>query len=134
MAVSARDLFATDTGGSTSTMEGGARKLFICDNIDCCSRGSLDLMEKIEDRLDAREDAAEVEVERYTCFGGCDIGPNMIVHPDHVMYSGVQEKDLDEIVDHLCGTGNRVSRLETADQTTKGFIFSILDAGGWGSF
>lgn len=110
------------------------KKLFVCDNVDCCSRGSLDLRAKIEDRLDEVEGGDEVEVEQFTCFGGCDIGPNMIVYPDKAWYCGVQEADIEDIVAHLCGTGPRLTRLETADKMTEGFIFNILDAGGWGSF
>jgi NADH:ubiquinone oxidoreductase subunit E len=115
-------------------MTNGSHKLFVCDNVDCCSRGSLELMEKIEEMLESEDEAGEVEVEQYTCFGGCDIGPNMIVYPDRAMYSGVQDADLPDIVAHLCEKGPRVARLETADKTTAGFILSILDAGGWGSF
>jgi (2Fe-2S) ferredoxin len=110
------------------------KMLFVCDNVDCCSRGSLELAEKIEERLGEVEGGQEVEIEQFTCFGGCDIGPNMIVYPDRAWYCGVQEDDLDDVVAHLCGTGPRVTRLETADKITEGFIFNILDAGGWGSF
>jgi sirohydrochlorin cobaltochelatase len=111
----------------------GLRRLFICDNVDCKSRGSLELADKIEAMLDQRG-AVDVEIEQFTCFGGCDIGPNMIVYPDRAWYCGVQESDLEDVVCHLCGTGQRVARLETADKITQGFIFNILDAGGWGSF
>ena len=77
----------------------------------------------------------DVEIELYTCFGGCDIGPNMIVYPDRAWYVGVSEDDLPDVVDHLSGDGPRVTRLETADKTTAGFILAtFLDAGGWGSY
>jgi (2Fe-2S) ferredoxin len=110
------------------------KKLFICDNIDCRARGSLDLADEIQRRLDDDPDGADVELEEYTCFGGCDIGPNMIVYPDRAWYCGVQEADVPELVEHLTGRGPRLERLETADRTTAGFILNILDAGGWGSF
>jgi (2Fe-2S) ferredoxin len=117
-----------------SMSDGEPKKLFVCDNVDCCSRGSLEMAAKIEERLDEIEGGEQVEVQQFTCFGGCDIGPNMIVYPDRAWYCGVQDGDLDEIVAHLCGEGPRLARLETADKTTQGFIFNILDAGGWGSF
>jgi (2Fe-2S) ferredoxin len=109
-------------------------RLFVCDNQDCRSRGSLELAEKIEALLEERGSLDDVEIEPYTCFGGCDIGPNMIVYPARAWYVGVQESDLPEVVDHLTGAGPRVERLETADKTTAGFILNILDAGGWGSY
>jgi (2Fe-2S) ferredoxin len=107
-------------------------KIFVCDNVDCRSRGSLELAEKIEDILEERG-ADDVEVHEYTCFGGCDIGPNMIVYPVRAWYAGVQESDLPEVVDSVTGAGPRVARLETGDRTTLAFIINILDAGGWGS-
>lgn len=110
------------------------RRLFVCDNQDCRSRGSLELADKIEAMLEERGSLDGVEIEPYTCFGGCDIGPNMIVYPDRAWYVGVQESDLPDVVDHLTGEGPRVTRLETADKTTAGFILNILDAGGWGSY
>lgn len=109
-------------------------RLFVCDNQDCRARGSLELADQIEEMLEARGCDEDVEIEQYTCFGGCDIGPNMIVYPDRAWYVGVQEQDLEEVVAHLCGDGPRVTRLETADKTTAGFILNILDAGGWGSY
>jgi (2Fe-2S) ferredoxin len=111
-----------------------AVRLFVCDNQDCRSRGSLELADKIEELLEERGSLDDVEIEPYTCFGGCDIGPNMIVYPDRAWYVGVQESDLPDVVDHLTGKGPRVERLETADKTTAGFILNILDAGGWGSY
>lgn len=110
------------------------KRLFVCDNQDCLSRGSLELADKIEAMLDERGELGDIEIEPYTCFGGCDVGPNMIVYPDRAWYVGVQEEDLPEVVDHLAGEGPRVTRLETADKTTAGFILNILDAGGWGSY
>jgi (2Fe-2S) ferredoxin len=110
------------------------KRLFVCDNQDCRSRGSLELADKIEAMLEERGSLDGVEIEPYTCFGGCDNGPNMIVYPDRAWYVGVQEADLPDVVDHLTGEGPRVTRLETADKTTAGFILNILDAGGWGSY
>lgn len=107
-------------------------KIFLCDNVDCRARGSLELRERMEDMLDARN-ADEIEVHEYTCFGGCDIGPNVIVYPARAWYAGVQTEDVAEIIDHVTGAGPRVERLETADRTTVRFIINILDAGGWGS-
>lgn len=40
----------------------------------------------------------------------CDIGPNMVVYPDNVIYHGVTVKDLPEIVEYLRG-GPIVERL-----------------------
>ena len=106
------------------------RRLLICTNEHCGSRGSEELLELVRAMLHARGDPDGISVELYSCFGGCDDGPNMIVHPDCAWYVGVEEGDLPEIVDHLMGVGPRVSRLETADEAAADLIFTVLDAGG----
>lgn len=46
------------------------------------------------------------------CFGPCGLGPNVLVYPDGVLYSGVKREDVQEIVEqHLLGN-NVVTRLQ----------------------
>jgi NADH-quinone oxidoreductase subunit F/NADP-reducing hydrogenase subunit HndC len=47
------------------------------------------------------------------CFGGCQAGPNIVLYPQKVWYSGVQEKDVEEIASHAEGG-------PTVDRLTKG--------------
>ncbi len=45
------------------------------------------------------------------CFGLCGVGPNVIIYPDGIVYSGVKPGDVKEIVrEHLRG-GRVVDRL-----------------------
>ena len=45
------------------------------------------------------------------CFGLCSAGPNVIIYPQGVVYSGVQPRDVAEIVrEHVKG-GKVVERL-----------------------
>jgi len=45
------------------------------------------------------------------CFGLCSYGPNVIVYPDGVVYSGVQAQDVAEIVREHLVRGRVVERL-----------------------
>ncbi|HEX5019075.1 MAG TPA: (2Fe-2S) ferredoxin domain-containing protein [Candidatus Binatia bacterium] len=99
---------------------------FVCQNVDCQSRGSAQLMEELTKQVAAR--AIDAEVKPYICFGGCDFGPNIVVHPQKVWYAGVKSQDLPEIVDSLAG-GPPVSRLDTIDPTLKEIVYSLLDTG-----
>jgi (2Fe-2S) ferredoxin len=72
--------------------------------------------------------SVDAEVKSYICFGGCDIGPNIVVHPQKVWYAGVKKEDVPEIVASLSG-GATVTRLDTADPALKEIVFSLLDSG-----
>lgn len=53
---------------------------------------------------------AEILVNNCGTIDLCDIGPNMVIYPDNVIYHGVTVKDLPEIIEHLKG-GPVVERL-----------------------
>jgi (2Fe-2S) ferredoxin len=53
----------------------------------------------------------EVRINKAGCFSQCGHGPMIVVYPDNVWYAGVQESDLQEILDsHILG-GAPVKRL-----------------------
>ena len=45
----------------------------------------------------------------------CGRGPNMVVYPEGVWYSGVQPADVEEIVREHFGSGRVVERLRSGD-------------------
>ena len=83
-------------------------------------------MKELTDQVNAQ--SIDVEVKSYICFGGCDFGPNIVVHPQKNWYAGVQKSDLPEIVKSLSG-GPPVTRLDTMDPALKEIVFSLLDTG-----
>jgi (2Fe-2S) ferredoxin len=53
----------------------------------------------------------EVRINKSGCFSQCGHGPMIVVYPDDVWYAGVQESDLQEILEqHIVG-GTPVERL-----------------------
>lgn len=119
-------------GESADVTVSRTERIFVCDNVDCAQRGSMDVLEELQNRLDA--EGIEVEVCPYTCFSGCQIGPNIALLPERVWYAGVTTDDVDEIVEcHLKG-GQTIARLtEKVDQPAKRMIMNVLETGGWGS-
>lgn len=99
---------------------------FVCQNVDCKSRGSEKLMNELSNQVAAR--SLDAEVRPYICFGGCEHGPNIVVYPQKNWYAGVKKEDLPEIVDSLAG-GPAVSRLDTIDPSLKELIYELLDTG-----
>ena len=100
--------------------------VLVCQNEDCKQRGSAELLEKLTERLKASSDT---EVRPYMCFGGCQAGPNIVLYPQKVWYSGVKRNDVDAIAAHAQG-GQPVERLtHGVDQPLKDLIYQLLDAG-----
>ena len=99
---------------------------FVCLNVDCKSRGSEQLMNELSGKVTTH--SLDVEVKPYLCFGGCDQGPNIVIHPQKLWYAGVKKEDLPEILESLAG-GPTVNRLDNIDPSLKDIIFSLLDAG-----
>lgn len=99
---------------------------FVCLNVDCKIRGSEQLMDELAGKVTTH--SLDVEVKPYICFGGCDQGPNIVIHPQRVWYAGVKKEDLPEILDSLSG-GPPVNRLDTIDRSLKEIIFSLMDTG-----
>jgi len=101
---------------------------FVCLNVDCKSRGAEQLMKELTDKVATR--SLDVEVKPYICFGGCEHGPNVVIHPQKRWYSGVKPEDLPEIVESFAG-GPPVTRLDTMDASLKEMIFSLFDSGAF---
>jgi len=58
---------------------------------------------------------SEVQVTTCGCLGLCDRGPNMVVYPEGVWYSGVAPEVVPEIVSEHFAAGRPVARLVRAD-------------------
>jgi NADH-quinone oxidoreductase subunit F/NADP-reducing hydrogenase subunit HndC len=102
------------------------RYVLVCQNEDCKQRGSGELLQKLSEKLTGTDD---VEVKSYMCFGGCQAGPNIVLYPQKVWYSGVKREDVDDIATHAKG-GPPVDRLTHGiDQSLQDLIYQLLDAG-----
>jgi (2Fe-2S) ferredoxin len=79
----------------------------------CSQRNSGDLLNEFAGQFESKGLFGRFGLTSTGCLGPCDKGPNILIYPDGVMYSGVQAADVAEIVDeHLVG-GKPVERLLT---------------------
>ena len=99
---------------------------FVCQNVDCKLRGSEKIMNELADKVAAR--SMDVEVKSYLCFGGCEEGPNVVIHPQKTWYAGVKMEDLPEILDSLV-VAPTIYRLDNTYLTLKEITFALLDTG-----
>ena len=87
--------------------------VFVCTSGDTCpQQGDVEKYVKILRTAAAQAGKhAEVRINKAGCFSQCGHGPMIVVYPDNVWYGGVQESDLEEILEsHILG-GRPVKRL-----------------------
>jgi (2Fe-2S) ferredoxin len=79
----------------------------------CANHGSERLQGYAKDRVKALglNGAGRVRINRAGCLDRCDEGPCMVVYPEGVWYTYVDEKDIDEIVESHLRDGKVVARL-----------------------
>jgi (2Fe-2S) ferredoxin len=86
------------------------KHVLVCTASHCAQKGANEVIGKL--RLDIVRRGLDIEILINTCgtIDLCDVGPNMVVYPDNIIYRGVTTKDLPEIIEHLRG-GAVVERL-----------------------
>ncbi len=89
--------------------------VLICGGTGCTSSGSNKIQEAFVSALEANGISEEVKIVQTGCFGLCELGPVVIVHPDGTFYSRVTPEDVAEIVSEHLLKGRPVDRLVYAD-------------------
>jgi (2Fe-2S) ferredoxin/precorrin-6B methylase 2 len=93
------------------------------DGLPCCSaRGSLAVIEALRREVATQGLLDTVQVTACGSIGLCERGPNLVVYPDGVFYSGVQPSDVPEIVREHLGRGRPVERLAQDEAALKAEI------------
>jgi (2Fe-2S) ferredoxin/ubiquinone/menaquinone biosynthesis C-methylase UbiE len=96
--------------------------VYVCDQQkaegvpSCPARGSRGMIEELRRQIVSQGLANEVQITTCGSLGLCERGPNMVVYPEGVWYSGVRAEDVREIVDSHFRQGRPVSRLVNTDQ------------------
>jgi (2Fe-2S) ferredoxin len=110
------------------------RHVVVCTASHCAQKGANEVIGKL--RLDIVRRGLDTEILINNCgtIDLCDIGPNMVIYPDNIIYRGVTTKDLPEIIAYLTG-GPIVERLVVGpnspeEQQRRDFYVSIWNAGG----
>jgi (2Fe-2S) ferredoxin/2-polyprenyl-3-methyl-5-hydroxy-6-metoxy-1,4-benzoquinol methylase/DNA-binding CsgD family transcriptional regulator len=95
--------------------------VFVCDQqkpegIPCCScHGSAQVIDALRREIAINGLEDEVQVTVCGSLGLCDHGPNMIVYPEGIWYSGVGPADVPEIVESHFRKDTPVERLVRTD-------------------
>lgn len=109
------------------------KHVLVCTAQHCMEKGALNVAGRL--RIAMRRSGLDADVLVNTCdsIDLCDCGPNMIVYPERVIYSGVQTSDIKEIMAHFEG-GDPVERLVLSPDSPeevarKDFYQDVVDAG-----
>ncbi len=99
--------------------------VLVCGGTGCTSSGSQKVIEAFEKHLKDKGIDKEVKVVQTGCHGLCELGPVIIVYPEGVFYSRVQEEDVEEIVSEHLLKGRIVKRLVYEEAIEKDVIKSL---------
>ena len=92
------------------------KHVLVCTASHCAQKGANDVAGRL--RLEVIRKGLDTQILVNNCgtIDLCDIGPNVVVYPDNIIYSGVTVKDIPEIITHLTG-GPVVERLVLSPNT-----------------
>lgn len=86
------------------------KHVLVCTAAHCAGKGANDVAQRLRLEVLRRGLDAEVLVNNCGTIDLCDIGPNLVVYPDNVIYRGVTVRDIPAVMEHLKG-GQPVERL-----------------------
>jgi len=98
--------------------------VFVCDQrkpegVPCCAaKDSGKVIEALRREVNARGLEDEVQITTCGSLGLCEHGPNMVVYPDGIWYSGVRPEDVAEIVASHFDNDTPVERIIRSDSSS----------------
>lgn len=93
--------------------------IMVCGGTGCMAADSQGIVDNFKDILKEKGYDQEVQVLKTGCFGFCEQGPIIKIHPDNVFYVKVTPEDVEEIIDEHIIKGRRVERLLYEDPDLK---------------
>jgi (2Fe-2S) ferredoxin len=87
-----------------------------CTASHCAAKGANEVLMMLRREVLRRGLDTEILVNNCGTIDLCDIGPNLVVYPDGVIYSGVTKADVPELVEALAA-GTTVERLVLSPET-----------------
>lgn len=102
--------------------------LFVCTNTrppgnpkgSCGEAGAGDVFTAFKARIHARDLYGQVQANSSNCLKPCQWGPNVVIYPEGVWYSGVTVADVDAILDATL-SGAVVERLRMPPEAAEAF-------------
>ncbi len=90
----------------------------VCIGTGCRARGSLDVLESLQDVIKKQGLGERVKVKQTGCHGFCEKGPVIVIGPKEIFYHGVKTRDVPEIVTETCLHSKVIDKLLYKDYAT----------------
>lgn len=109
------------------------RHILACTGNHCNQKGAAQIVNRLRFELMRRKMNDRILLNTCGTIDLCDIGPNLVIYPDNIIYSNITEADIPDIVAFLAG-GPVVDRLVTgpyapAEETRQAFYKVLQEAG-----
>lgn len=88
------------------------RHLLACTGNHCNQKGAAQIINRLRFELMRRKMNDRILLNTCGTIDLCDIGPNLVIYPDNIVYSNITEADIPDIVKFLQG-GPMIERLLT---------------------
>ncbi|OLN31815.1 NADH-quinone oxidoreductase subunit NuoF [Desulfosporosinus metallidurans] len=111
---------------TTKDAQGLKRHIMICGGTGCHASSSPQIAKLFEKELKQRGLSDQIQVLQTGCFGFCEKGPIVEIHPDKILYLEVSTNDVSEIIEEHFIQGKLVERLLFTDPNTEKRIASDL--------
>ncbi len=92
------------------------KHVLVCTASHCAQKGANEVVGKLRLEIVRRGLDSEILINNCGTIDLCDVGPNIVVYPDNIIYRGVTTKDLPAIIEHLKG-GPVVEQLKIGPET-----------------
>ena len=100
------------------TMQFYRAHVMVCRGTGCTAGGSESILEALQEEVRRHHLEGEVRVGFTGCHGFCEVGPNVVIYPDDLLYTHVAVDDVEEIVEETLIKGQPVERLLYKDPRT----------------
>ncbi|MFH0977422.1 MAG: NADH-quinone oxidoreductase subunit NuoF [Spirochaetota bacterium] len=97
----------------------------ICAGTGCRGYGCIKVKEELEAEI--KRQKMDVEVRATGCFGFCEKGPLVVIHPEKIFYQRVGVKDVPEIISKTVAGGEILEKLLYRDPQTNEAILKEED-------
>jgi len=114
------------SGGTSVSTSNGQRTILVCRGTGCEAQKSEQVQMALEREV-SQLGLTDVKVDFTGCHGFCQQGPNVVVEPEGVFYTHVQEGDAPDICQQHLRDGNIVERLCYVDPVTGETIPNYMD-------
>jgi NADH:ubiquinone oxidoreductase subunit F (NADH-binding)/(2Fe-2S) ferredoxin len=92
--------------------------VLVCVDPECLSKGAHEVMDAFQDELVAEGLNDEVQVLETSRIGGCSNGPEMMVYPEGVHYSGLTVDDMPYLVEEHFLKGRIAKKFLVTEKST----------------